>query len=303
MFSMVFQMVIVSSFQEEKYLGKIRYIIYVQFKHSFYSTRIKENSLWITKNKPTEYASTGYRIQSMNSRRKNIYLFIVIPVCLNSVLLSLYFSGIKELQQIIAPTIDFLAVRSWREFGLLEQLQNICLLSTFFIFFRAYKTRKPTGEKILFFILSCVFIFLFLEEIDYGIHVYELFQGKYTGVSNTNLHNVQLGKHDLGHFLKQFVDLTTIIWFITLPLLENKIKRPIIKSILPSRYFVVGFLLTFLFSQIAHFLEGNNYSTINGINGNLVGNISEFRELNTYYLYFLYAIQIAKSSFPPLYSK
>jgi hypothetical protein len=239
----------------------------------------------------------------MNTHRDNITLFIIIPIGVNIVLLGLYFSGIKGFQQIIAPTIDFLAVRSWREFGLLEQLQNICLLSTFYILFRAGKMRNPASEKFIFFTISFIFMFLFLEDIDYGIHIYELIKGEYTGISNTNLHNIELSKHDLGHFLKQFMDLTTIVWFIFLPLLAKKIKAPIIKSILPSRYFIAGFLLTFFFSQIAHFLNSNGYSTINGVNGNLVGNISEFREFNSYYLYLLYALQIVKSSFPPLRSK
>lgn len=232
------------------------------------------------------------------SFKKNIYLFVVIPVCSNCILLGLYYSGIHELQQIIAPTIDFLAVRSWREFGLVEQLQNICLLSTVALFFHSFIKREPASEKLFFLTLSIIVLFLFAEEIDYGMHIYELIQGEYSGVGNTNLHNVVIGKHDYGHYLKQLMDLTTIIWFILLPMLSNRIKTPLIKSLLPTRFFIVGFFLTFVFSQIAHFLQGNDFGIINGVEGNMVGNISEFRELNTYYLYFLYGLQITKDGFP-----
>ena len=230
-----------------------------------------------------------------NCSKQNIYLFIIIPICSNCILLGLYYSGIKELQQIIAPTIDFLAVRSWREFGLVELLQNICLLSTFAIFFNAFIKRESKAEKMFFLPLSLIFLFLFVEEIDYGMHVYELIKGEYSGVSNTNLHNLEIGKHDYGHYLKQFVDLTTIIWFMILPILANKIKTPIIKCLIPTHYFIAGFFLTFVYSQVAHSLEGRNFGVINGVDGNMVGNISEFRELNTYYLYFLYGLQIIRS--------
>ena len=232
----------------------------------------------------------------MANYKNNIYLFVIIPICSNCILLGLYYSGIIELQQIIAPTIDFLAVRSWREFGLVEQLQNICLLTTFALFFHAFIKRESWSEKLFFLTLSVVFLFLFVEEIDYGMHVYELIKGEYSGFSNTNLHNLEIGTHDYGHYLKQFMDLTTIVWFIILPILANKIKTPIIKCLLPSRYFVVGFILIFMFSQIAHILEDNGFSVINGVDGNMVGNISEFRELNTYYLFFLYGVQIVKSN-------
>ncbi len=232
----------------------------------------------------------------VDNTKQKIYLFIIIPICTNCILLGLYYSGIKELQQIIAPTIDFLAVRSWREFGLVEQLQNICLLSTSAIFLRAFIKRKRSFEKLFFLILSLLFLFLLLEEIDYGKHFYELIKGEYSGENHTNLHNLKIGANDYGHYLKQFMDLTTVLWFIILPILVNRIKTPIVKCLLPTRYFIIGFLLTFVFSQIAHFLDSNNFGAINGVEGNLVDNISEFRELNTYYLYFLYGVQIVKSS-------
>ncbi len=233
---------------------------------------------------------------TINSRQQNLILFYAIPIAINLLLMFFYFGGIDFLQQIIAPTISFLRVRSWREFGILEILQNIYLVSIFSIFFHAAITRQHKQEKIFFSFLSFLFLFLFLEEIDYGIHVYELFKGHYINLEFRNWHNQGHGKRDNAHFLKLAVDIITVFWFIILPLLSNKIKIPIIKCLLPSRYFVAGFILTFLFSKTAHFLEGHELSIINGVGGNLSGNISEFREQNTYYYYLLYAAQIAKST-------
>ncbi len=230
----------------------------------------------------------------IKKHKKNIYLFLIIPICTNCILLGLYYSGITELQQIIAPTIDFLDPKSWREFGLLEQLQNICLLSIIIIFFNSFLKRESKPEKLFFLFLSLGFLFLFVEEIDYGMHFYEFITEECSTASHTNLHNLEIGSNDYGHYLKQFLDLTTIIWFIILPALANRIKTPIIKCLLPTRYFIAGFCLTFVFSQLAHFLDGNDLGIINGVEGNIVDNISEFRELNTYYLYFLYSLQLVR---------
>ena len=231
----------------------------------------------------------------MKINNKQIYYFFIIPLFINLILLGFYFSGIKFLQQIIAPTISFLHFYSWREFGLLEQLQNIYLISIFVLFLYSCITRQDKKEKIFFFVLACLFLFLFLEEIDYGLHIYEFITGQYSGLEIRNWHNQKNGKHDNVHFLKLLVDIITILWFVVLPLLADKIKIPIIKCMIPSRYFVAGFILTFLLSRLTHFLNDQGFSIIDGVKGNLFGNLSEFREQNTYYFYLLYAIQIIKT--------
>jgi len=150
-------------------------------------------------------------------------------------------------------------------------------------------------EKIFFFVLASLFLVLFLEEIDYGLHIYEFITGQSSALENRNWHNQQNGKHDNVHFLKLLVDVITILWFVVLPLFADKIKIPIIKCLIPTRYFVAGFILAFLLSRLTHVLHDQGLGIINGIEGNLFGNLSEFREQNTYYFYLLYAIQLTKT--------
>ena len=226
-----------------------------------------------------------------NSTKKNIYFFIVIPIVLNIILVGCYFSGISLLQHIVSPNDGFLT----RESGLLEQLQNIYLLFILFIFTKNIIKREQKDEKIFFTLLSIVFLFLFLEEIDYGLNLYEFFLGHASGIELRNWHNQTVDGHRQNvSYFKQLIDIANIIWFVLIPLLAYKInfQIPILKSLMPNRFFIIGFILTALYSSITHSLDNMGLSIINGEGGSLTGNISEFREHNTYYLYLLYALQI-----------
>lgn len=225
---------------------------------------------------------------NQDTNAKNIYLFIIIPVMLNFLLMGFYFSGIDALQQIIAPNNGFLT----RESGLLEQLQNIYLFSVFALFVYFSVKRAVASEKLFFFSLSLIFLFLLLEEIDYGISLYEFFTDNHFSNSERNWHNESLdGNKQNVHYFKQLIDLANFLWFIVLPLIATKIKTPIIKCLIPNRFFIVAFILTILYSRIAHGLDDLGLSVINSLSGN----ISEFREHNTYYLYLLYALQIIRT--------
>ncbi len=222
----------------------------------------------------------------------NIYLFLVVPIILNLLLMGFYFSGIDTLQQIVSPNNGFLT----RESGLLEQLQNVYLLSVMLIAAYFLVKRTDIKEKIFFCLVFCVFLFLFLEEIDYGISLYEFFTNSNVGGSGRNWHNESAdGNRQNVHYFKQLIDLANFLWFIMLPLFASKINIPLIKCLIPNRFFIVGFLLTIVYSRIAHGLDDFGLSHINGIYGSLTSNISEFREHNTYYLYLLYILQIAKT--------
>jgi len=223
------------------------------------------------------------------TRVKSIYLFIIIPVLLNLFLMGFYFSGIDTLQQVVSVNNGFLT----RESGLLEQLENLYLLSIFAIVVYFFIKRTDISEKLFFFSLSLLFLFLLLEEIDYGMNLYEFFTGNKMIEPVRNWHNelTDGGKQNV-HYFKQLIDVANFLWFIVLPLLATRVKTPIIKCLIPNRFFIIGFILTVIYSQIAHGLDDLGLSIISGVHGSLAGNISEFREHNTYYLYLLYAFQI-----------
>ena len=231
----------------------------------------------------------------MNKMKRELITFVFVPICLNALLMGLYFSGIGGLQQIVAPTIEGLSSNVWREFGLLEQLQNLFLLAVIFILLFAAVNRKNTLDRTCIVGGALFFLFLFLEEIDYGIHFYEILTGQNTGLEVRNWHNQKTnGEQNVKRF-KQIMDLLMFLLFIVLPLMKNRISNQFIRNITPSRWFIVGFAISIALSKVAHLADDQGMGVIDGVEGNLSGNISEFRELSNYYFFVLYAVQLLKS--------
>ena len=232
-------------------------------------------------------------------KKNKIILFAAIPILTNLLFIGLYFSGIEYAQQIVAPTIDWLSSNSWREFGILEQLQNIYLLTIIIIFVIGIFKKTLMFKRILFISGFLVILFIFLEEIDYGIHFYDFFIGHSSAIDVRNWHNQETftsGKQNVA-YLKQIIDFIMIIWFVLLPIFSYKISYSPIKKLIPSPWFIIGFIISFLCSRFAHFLQDMGWDVINSISGNLHNNISEFRETTNYYLYMLYVIQLFNTNF------
>jgi len=230
----------------------------------------------------------------MNNTLKFIWILLVG----NLMLIGLYFSGLHSLQQIIAPTIDGLIFSQWREFGLLEFIQNGLLLAINAVFLVAIIKRKPLIEKLFFAVGLAAFSFLFLEEIDYGLHYYEFFTGQSWTTGTRNWHNQWNDGVENATRLKKATDAVTALWFVLIPLLG--LYKPIGQrlktlNIVPSTWFISGFLVALMCSNLAHYLDDQGYATINGVPGNLTKTIAEFRETSIYYLYLLYAIQLIKT--------
>jgi len=217
-------------------------------------------------------------------------LFVGIPVVTNALMIGLYFSGVKQAQELVAPTIEWLPWDSWREFGILEQLQNIYLIITLGLLSIAAVRNTAPLVKTLFVAGALVTLFLFLEEIDYGIHFHDFVTGQASEVEVRNWHNQRtLGKQNV-RFLKPIKDTVIIVWFILFPLFANRISHQPVKRIIPSRWFIAGFAVAFIASRFAHHFSGLGWGVIDGVPGNLKGNTSEFREASTFYLYMLYAL-------------
>lgn len=224
--------------------------------------------------------------------KKPLIIFVAIPLLINLLLIGLYFSGSAALQQWAAPTIDWLPRNSWREFGLLEMLQNLFLLAVIGILLLTAVRASYLLDKLCFVGAAAVFLFLFAEEIDYGIHFYEFVTGEYSGIEQRNWHNRRIdGQQNVKRF-KQLMDVIMAMLFIVLPLVKNRIPIAFLQTIAPSRWFIAGFAVGIGMANVAHLLDDAGLATLNGVAGNLEGNISEFRELSNYYFFLIYALQL-----------
>jgi hypothetical protein len=226
-----------------------------------------------------------------------VWAHLLVPALANALLVGFYFSGIEGLQQIVAPTIEGLPLYSWREFGLLEMLQNLVLLILVVYLARSIFAAGEWWLTAAFALLAAGFFFVLLEEIDYGLHFLAYFGGAEFTLDpdqwSRNLHNRATAEGvQYGSYMKMAATATLAIWFLLAPfLLGNSRSRPL-RLLVPTRWAAATVVLIVVLSRIAHLLDSSGLSWIDGSPGNLEHNISEFRELNMYYLFLLYFAEL-----------
>lgn len=207
--------------------------------------------------------------------------------------MGMYFSGNVFLQNLVAPTIKNVPLFTAREFGVLEILQNLMLLCVGFYSFKCFIAATQYSVKLFALALILISVFVLLEEIDYGIHFVEFLSGQYGSLDpatwNRNWHN----KTDLAgmqnvSYLKLASNIAMVTGFVLGPLLFSSSRYPLIRLLVPNRWMIATVILSVMLSLLAHWLDDAGFAIISGIHGNLEKNISEFRELNMYYLFLLY---------------
>lgn len=217
-------------------------------------------------------------------RKLSIYLFIPGGVCL--ALIAMYFSGVDILQKIVSPNMPRMHRGMGREFGLLENLQNLYLLAMVAMAAYAVKRKTLTWERMGWAVLTLFSIFIFLEEIDYGLHYYEYARGVtlLDAAEVRNIHN----QGDNTSVMKRGVDILLIGLFLIIPLACANSSKALIRYITPTRWFILTLASMFILSRLAHGLKGAGF----GEGGTINKNLSEFRELTVYYMFMVYIFEL-----------
>ncbi|OED44602.1 hypothetical protein AB833_01000 [Chromatiales bacterium (ex Bugula neritina AB1)] len=218
-------------------------------------------------------------------------IIVLIPCSINLLLVGMYFSGIPMFQHIVVPNMPYVAQE--REFGLLENLQNLYLLAMVCMGVYALKVKPYLWEKLLASVYIVAAAFIFMEEIDWGLHWIELLgdvaRNDAIPTSERNWHN----NGERTSNLKDLVTLSCVLLFVIAPFaLQNK-THSLIRYVLPVKHYAAGFLGIVLISRLAHYLDDQGLGT-----EGMRQNISEFRELGMYYLYMIWSYTvIVKRSF------
>jgi len=219
---------------------------------------------------------------------------VVLPGVLSLLLMAMYFSGNAYLQNIVAPSMVSMPLFSAREFGALELLQNFFLLCIIFYSIRCFLTARDLVVKLVALSLILISVFTLLEEIDYGAHFIEYFTGEHGSLAqetwNRNWHNKinSSGVQNVS-YLKLAANIGILSGFVLAPLLLSNARNRTIRILVPSRWMIATVVLIVALSFLAHYLEDAGHSMIGEKPGNLYKNLSEFRELNMYYLVLLYS--------------
>lgn len=218
---------------------------------------------------------------------------VILPAVLSLLLMGMYFSGNVWLRNIVAPTMDNMPLFSSREFGALELLQNFFLLCVAFYSIRCFMAAREGLVKLVALMLIVISVFTLLEEIDYGAHFIEYFTGEHGSLAqetwDRNWHNKTnaSGVQNVS-YLKLAANITILTGFVLAPLLLSNVRNRTMRLLVPSRWMIATVLVIVLMSYLAHYLDDAGYSVIGESQGNLHKNVSEFRELNMYYLFLLY---------------
>jgi hypothetical protein len=205
-----------------------------------------------------------------------------------------YFLDIFGLSEAISPTLN-------REFGVLEHLQLLIILAIIVLAFRTAR-KTTTRFQRYFFLLAGVFsIFIFLEEVDYGIHYYEFIvadtiEENSTGAFEDGPRNL----HNQG-YIRQYtmwaVYLGLVIFLGLASFLRSKSfpRNAWLRWLIPSNgYFILSLVAMFLINELVRYLEQNvKDPSIISLNGNTI----EFQETFIYYIAFLYLFELSRKPF------
>ena len=226
---------------------------------------------------------------------KKHLVYWIAPAAILLLYIFIYFFDVFGLSFLMAPEYN-------REFGFIESTQALVILGIVIVCLKGFN-HKNKLVKFFFRLGLLASVFIFLEEIDYGLHFYDWYLGKSTEMINAeyqsgvrNLHN----SFDLTDVFKKFVYvfLAFVCLLAAKPKgilnfrLFNKFQSLIPDRFRPDSYLALTVILIPLINQVAFFIK-SNFEVKSNV---LKGNISEFEETLIYYAVFLYVYQVLKKN-------
>ena len=207
---------------------------------------------------------------------------------LSFVLIILYFQGSPWMQELAAPIYN-------REFGLVENAQNLMLLFTAYLAFRLLMPRRQRWIRIGYLLIFATVVFTFLEEIDYGFHYINYLNDADLAARsiNHNIHNTP----NTNNRIRLIFYMLILLFVIILPYFPSTKLPALLKHFVPTIRLQLTVLAFLVISQTVGIFNRLSTST----NMVLHGNLSEFEELCLYYLVMLYVYRLycnERNAFP-----
>jgi hypothetical protein len=262
--------------------------------------------------------------------KNKLLIYVLIPLTLTTILAAMYFSHILVLHRLVSPKLPPLLADSWREFGLLENAQNILLLVMVVVLLVGVWRATEKLQRLAFCLVALFTLFVFLEEVDYFTHWHAYLTAEENirwfdpmpleqllALADENEEATNFNLHNQGEMTKIFKivgDFTIISLFVLLPLIAPYIRNRYVRYAAPEHYTILTCVLMLVMSKLIHqigkvdeFLfkavhivsKLDQYYLSNSILGgweptmelgSISSNLSEFRELNMYYLFMVYLI-------------
>ncbi|MGB1581317.1 MAG: hypothetical protein ACPHER_07405 [Nevskiales bacterium] len=223
---------------------------------------------------------------------KKHFIFWMLPSAYCLLIMALYFSGNHALIDWVTPRTMTYPWSDYgdRELGLLENAQHLLILGCIFVLIKGWPSLVHWLQKLGVGVALLVLTFMFCEEIDYGTHYWDFITGAAQFEGDVNYHNTSKNTNRM----KQIADLGMVIWLVILPLIAARSKNPWLRYFAPTRMFFFTVIAAVCVSKFAHYLDDAGYA----IRHSLSNNISEYRELFTYYTWLLYCVVMVRQTWP-----
>jgi len=210
---------------------------------------------------------------------KRVLHYGLIPAVVGLGMLGLYFSEVEWMQTLASPA-------GAREFGLIENLQNLLLLAALALCFRSAGIEEAPGWRKAWRVLTVLSLLVLMEELDWGMQYYAAFSGTIPNEATPfNLHT----QGDFSRYFKRAMDWSMVPVFLILPLCKGRLPLRM-RPLVPDAHSILLLVVAFTVSLTAHNMEDAGWPN----NGSLLYNISEFREIFTYWLGLLYLWELAR---------
>ncbi|WP_149276830.1 hypothetical protein [Pareuzebyella sediminis] len=212
--------------------------------------------------------------------KEHLYYWI-LPLLVLTILMTLYFSGIPQLVQLVCPS------ENW-EWGILENLQLVIILIILIFSIYGFINKKNRILKLGFAFVVVFSVFILLEEMDYGAHFAQLIGGEKEVILKQYIpHNI----HNVGNNAKLFKRVVILIMaliFVVAPFMESKVENPYILYLIPKPRIIIIAVLTIAADLIPRLIVAYDIFE----DGGLGVNINEFQELMVYYIFLIYLLQL-----------
>ncbi|MHC4952882.1 MAG: hypothetical protein ACYTGZ_03265 [Planctomycetota bacterium] len=211
------------------------------------------------------------------SRGMRLALYGAVPLVLIGAMVALYYSDVPALRRIVSPDTAEIDTDLRREFGLLENLQNVALAATAVVALVGLRRKRLPLERLALIVLAAGAVFVLLEEIDYGF--------QYAGEQAP--HNI----HRIGYtetVLNNAARFGLLTFFGAFAILFSQSRNTVLRYIAPDPFSVLTILLVTALQELVWRLRDQFPLSY----GSLTGNEIEFAELGVYYLILVYAVDM-----------
>ncbi|WP_017731451.1 hypothetical protein [Nafulsella turpanensis] len=220
---------------------------------------------------------------------KKHIIYWIAPAVILILYILIYFFDWGGLSFAMAPEYN-------REFGVIENTQVLIIVGMLVVCLKGSKLSDKLPKY--FFLLGMpASLFILLEEVDYGLHIYDWYVGKTTAMINAEYETKVRNIHNSFALTEVFKKLSFLFLAIICLLAArpkgkfqflDRFQALVPATFRPSPLLALTVVLVPLISQFAFFIK-NNFDIRSRV---LNGNISEFEETLIYYCIFLYLYQV-----------